>query len=157
MDMLWKPRMHKLTDFGRFDDTLHFRYWRDYRKRPEASGDISDVMCAIGAGWFMHRDRYWELGGMDERHGSWGQMGVEVACKAWLSGGRQVVNKKTWFAHLFRTQPGFGFPYKMSQGAVDRAREYSRTLWRSGEWDRQVRPLEWLIEHFKPVPGWDHK
>jgi len=39
-----------------------------------------------------------ELEGLDERHGFWGQFGTEISCKSWLSGGRQVVNKKTWFA-----------------------------------------------------------
>jgi hypothetical protein len=108
----------------------------------------------------MSRERYWQLDGLDEGHGSWGQMGVEVSCKSWLSGGRMVVNKNTWFSHLFRTQPGFGFPYPMSGAAQDKAREYSREMWRwkdieqMSKWDKAVRPLKWLIEKFAPVPGW---
>lgn len=90
---------------------------------------------------------------MDEAHGSWGQMGVELACKSWLSGGRQVVNKRTWFSHLFRTQDGFGFPYP--NPGILQAREYSKKLWLGGEWPNAVRPLSWLIEHFAPAPGWE--
>lgn len=152
--MIWKPRLGRKTDSSRFDTDLHFQYWGAYTKRPEAQGDISDMMCCVGACWMMHRDFYWKLGGMDENHGSWGQMGVEIACKTWLSGGSQVVIKSTWFSHLFRTQPGFGFPYPMSGSAQERARIYSRDLWLNNRWSGQIRPLSWLIERFKPIPGW---
>jgi glycosyltransferase involved in cell wall biosynthesis len=153
-DMVWKPRWRRMTDFARFDHDLHFQYWSAYKDRSEAQGDIADVMCSVGACWFMRRDRYWELGGTDEKHGSWGQMGVEMACKAWLSGGRQVVNKKTWFSHLFRTQPGFSFPYHHTDAATGQARSYSKKLWMDNTWPKAVHKLEWLIKKFAPVPDW---
>jgi hypothetical protein len=135
---------------------MHFQYWRDYRKRPEAQPEIADTMSSVGACFFMPRDRFWQLGGLDENHGSWGQFGTEVSCKSWLSGGRQVVNKRTWFAHLFRTKSGneWGFPYHISGNAQDRAREYSRSLWLQNKWDMQTRPLRWLIDKFWAVAGW---
>lgn len=155
MVMVWQPRRNRRTDFARFDDTLHFQYWRAYEQRPEAQGDIADVMCCVGACWMMERDRYWELGGLDEAHGSWGQMGVEIACKSWLSGGRQVVNKKTWFAHMFRTQPGFKFPYPNPGSQVSQARKYSRKLWVHNNWEGAIHPFSWLIDKFSPVPDWE--
>ncbi len=153
--MVWKPRLSRKTDFARFDRDLHFQYWGDFQRRPESQGDIADVMCCVGAGWMMRRDRYWEIGGMDERHGSWGQMGVELACKSWLSGGRQVVNKKTWFSHMFRTQDGFGFPYKISGSDVSKAREHSRWLWKEDRWEKAKHPFTWLIKKFSPIPTWE--
>lgn len=153
--MVWAPRWSRCSDFMRFDRQLIFRYWGEYKKRPEAQHDIADLMSSVGACWLMHRDRYWEIDGMDEKHGSWGQMGTELACKSWLSGGRQVVNKKTWFSHMFRTQGGdFGFPYPLQQQAVDRAREYSRRLWHENRWPKAKLPLQWLINKFAPVPDW---
>jgi hypothetical protein len=154
MDVLWKPRWNRRSDFARFDKEMHFQYWGSYAKRPEAQGDIVDLMCHVGACWFMHRERYWQLGGCDEAHGSWGQMGVEVSCKSWLSGGRQVVNKKTWFSHMFRTQPGWTFPYPMSGRDVDVARKHSKRLWKEGSWSLAVHPLQWLVDKFAPVPDW---
>ena len=64
---------------------------------------------------------------MDERHGSWGQFGTELACKAWLSGGEMVTSTKTWCAHLFRTgnfskNGESTWPYPLSQRQVDAAR-----------------------------------
>lgn len=142
----------KRTEFWRFDCDLHFQY---DGPRSRAHGPIEDVMSSVGACFFMRRDRFWQLGGLDERHGSWGQFGTEISCKSWLSGGRQVVNKQTWYAHLFRTQGGdFSFPYANPQRFVDGAREHSRRLWLGNTWPGQVRPLAWLVDHFAPIVGW---
>ena len=156
--IVWKAKKNPTSDFMRFDSNMKFQYWREYKDRPEAQGDICDLMSAIGACFFMHRERFWDLGGMDEEHSSWGQFGTEVACKSWLSGGRHVVNKKTWFAHMFRTSSakGFGFPYKISGRQVGKARERSKYLWRGNNWDKAVHKLDWLIEKFTPVPDWDN-
>jgi len=154
-DMIWRTRLSKKTDFARFDQTMQFKYWRDYKTRPEAQGELVDVMSSVGACFFMRRDRFWALGGMDEAHGSWGQFGTEIACKSWLSGGRQIVNRRTWIGHLFRTQGGdFGFPYPISDEAQERAKVYSRDLWLNDKWPMAVRSLSWLTEKFRPVPGW---
>jgi len=155
--VIWKPRRKRYSDFWRFDNTLHFQYWSDFKIRPEANKDIVEVMSSIGACFFMERKRFWEIEGLDEKHGSWGQFGVEIALKSTLSGGKHVVNKKTWFAHMFRTQDGFGFPYHNPSKAVDQARKYSRDLWRKNKWHKAIHPLSWYIEKFWPVLGWNEE
>jgi glycosyltransferase involved in cell wall biosynthesis len=155
MVVVWKPRWNRCSDYARFDRNLKFQYWGDFKNRPEAQGEITDVMSSIGACWMMPRQRYWDIDGMDEVHGSWGQMGTELACKSWLSGGRQVVNKRTWFAHMFRTQGGFSFPYPLSGRDVDKARERSRFLWHENRWPKAKHPLQWMINKFAPVPDWE--
>lgn len=153
--IIWKPRKSRRSDFMRFDENLHFQYWSGFQNRPEAKGDIAPTMSCLGACWFLERDYYWKLDGLDEKHGSWGQMGTELACKTWLSGGKMMVNKKTWFSHMFRTQGGdFGFPYPLSSKAVSRAREHSKKLWKENKWSGAKHSLDWLIEKFAPVPGW---
>lgn len=151
--MVWKPRLNRKSDYMRFDRDLKFQYWGALEKRESSKSDIADTMSLIGACWMMHRQRYWDLGGMDENHGSWGQMGTEIACKSWLSGGRLAVNKKTWFAHMFRTQGGdFGFPYH--NPGISKARHHSRHLWLEGGWPLAKHNLQWLIDKFAPVPDW---
>lgn len=152
--LVWQPRWSRKSDFWRFDSDLHFQYWGECERRPESHGEIADTMSSIGACFFMARDRFWDLGGLDETHGSWGQFGTEIACKSWLSGGRHVVYKGTWFSHLFRTQPGFQFPYPLSGSAVAHARSYSQDLWRENRWPGQRHALLWLIDKFWPIPGW---
>jgi len=154
--IVWEAKTNPTTDFMRFDTNMKFQYWREYKKRPEAEGDICDLLSSIGACFFMHRERFWDLGGMDEAHGSWGQFGTEVACKSWLSGGKHVINKNTWFAHMFRTKSavGFGFPYKISGKQVGRARKHSQNLWLNNKWDKAVHDLQWLTDKFAPIPDW---
>ena len=159
MAIVWKPRSNRLTVSWRFDKDLHFQYWRKHAKRPECQGDIIETMSFIGACMFLERDRFWELGGMQEEHGSWGQFGTEWACKSWLSGGKLVTSKKTWFAHMFRTKNfaangQSSFPYPLTQQAIDRAREYSRDLWLNDKWPLAKHPLKWLVDRFAPVPDW---
>lgn len=167
---VWKPRdgqegrRRTYTHNWRFDSTLTFQYWgegaadKDYcdrHKIPYRSHmdrPVHDIMCLLGACWAIKRDRYFDLNICDEAFGSWGNQGVEVACKSWLSGGRLVVNQATWFAHFFRVG-GINFPYE-GGGRKERAVARSKELWLQNKWEKQTRPLQWLIDHFAPVPDW---
>jgi len=153
--VIFEPRWKKKTTSWRFNEEMQFDYWRGFAKRPEGKGDITDTLSSIGACWFMHRERWDFLEGLDEKHGSWGQVGTEIACKSWLSGGRQVCNQKTWFSHLFRTQKGFSFPYPQSSGQVQKARRRSKELWLGGKWPKAKHDIGWLIQKFAPVPDWE--
>lgn len=155
IEWIWKPRLHKKTDFMYMDRDLKVQYWYKYAKRKESKDKIVDIMNGVGACWFQYKERFLELGGLDERHGSWGQVGVEVALKAWLSGGRHVTNKKTWFAHMFRTTKEFTFPYEVKGKQQDEARRYSRDLWLNNKWPLAKRKFSWLLEKFQPIPSWE--
>jgi cephalosporin hydroxylase len=156
------PKLRKRTDYMYIGmnergelRSLYYggEQWKEMHRRTEL---IDDTMGCMGPGWFMHKERFWELGGCDETQGGpagWGQQGIEVACKAWLSGGRLVVNKKTWFAHWFRASDG-GFPYPIKESDIQKTREYSKDLWLNNKWEGQKRNFQWLIDKFNP-PGWD--
>lgn len=155
MDIVWRAKPSPNSTAYRFDNTMHFQYWRDFNKRPEGRGDLTETMSLQGSCWMVSREKYFELDLSEEAFGSWGQQGVEVACKTWLSGGRVVCNQKTWYAHMFRTQDGFSFPYPQSGSQVQKAREYSRELFIKNNFKKAVRPFSWLLEHFAPVPDWE--
>lgn len=168
LDVLtWKPKLHKRTDYmymGWNDKgQLRALYYngQEWKRQHRKTALIDDTMCCMGPCFFMHKDRFWELGGCDEKHGGWGQQGVEVACKAWLSGGRLVVNKNTWFSHWFRgggVPEGHksGFPYEISGKDVSFSRKYSMDLWLENKWPLAKREFNWLINKFNP-PTWDNK
>jgi len=150
-DVVWIAKNNPASTSYRFDKDLHFQYFNEYKKKQK--GDLVETMSLQGSCFMVTRKKYFELDLCDEKHGSWGQQGTEVACKTWLSGGRCIVNKKTWYAHMFRTQGGdFGFPYP--NPGVEKARQYSRKLWLENKWDKAVHPLSWLVEKFAPVPDW---
>lgn len=161
----WQPKLNKRTDYmyigmhpGHELRPEYYEY-KDYKgpeyrrlRQPDTDKEIDETMCCMGPGWFLSAETFWKTGGCDEGHGSWGQQGVEVALKAWLSGGALMVNKKTWFAHWFRGNEGF--PYPISGKDIEAARQYSKDLWTNNKWPGQVRTLDWLVKKFNP-PGWE--
>lgn len=158
---VWQPRGWKqhadgswrgnpLTLSWYLDTTLTFQYDGSISSRQQ--GPLTETMSCLGACWMMQRARYWEIEAQDERFGSWGQQGCELALKTWLSGGRMLTNHKTWFAHFFRTG-NLGFPYE-GGGHKERAMARSRELWLDNSWPKQTRPLSWLIEHFRVLRDW---
>lgn len=152
----WEPKLHKRTDYMMLTLNAKGELRAEYYKRqPDTALEIDETMACMGPCWMLSRDRFWKTGGCDENHGGqagWGAQSVEVSCKVWLSGGRLMVNKRTWFAHLFRGDTGF--PYPISGREVAAVRAYSKNLWLNDAWPGQVRPLKWLVEKFSP-PGWE--
>ena len=154
-DVVWIAKNNPQSTSYCFDSEPHFQYFNEFKKRPGGKGDLTESMSLQGSCFMLTRDKYWELNICDENFGSWGSQGIEVAVKTWLSGGRVMVNHKTWYAHMFRTQGGdFGFPYQLSGSAVSHAKKTAKDLFFAGTWEKQIRPLSWLIEKFWPVPGW---
>lgn len=157
-DIVWKPRLNKKSEFYRFDTTLHFQYHSARSKRVPKDEVYVETMSAQGSCFVVTKKKYFEWNICDEKHGSWGNQGSEIACKAWLSGGRLVTNRNCWYSHMFRTQGAdFGFPYPQSGKQVENAREYNRHQFLENTWEKQIYPLSWLIEKFAPLDDKDPK
>jgi len=154
MDVVWRAKDSPNSTAYRFTRELQFKYFPELKKRQE--GDLVETMSLQGSCFMATRDKYWELGLCDESWGSWGQQGTEVALKTWLSGGRVICNKKTWYAHMFRTQPGFNWPYPAPGKSQQKARQISRDIFLNDKWDKAIHPLSWLIDKFAPIPDWEN-
>jgi len=155
-EVIWKAKKSPNTTSMRFDPNLRFKYWGGYKKHQK--GDLAETMSLLGACWMLSKRRYFALNICDEEHGSWGQQGTEVACKTWLSGGRLICDKRTWFAHMFRTQgDDFDHPFPLSSRQVNRARKHSKRLFLRGEWEGAIHSLWWLLNRFAPVQGWEEE
>jgi len=154
-DVVWIPKTSPQSKSYCFDPEPHFQYFKEFNKRPEGTGSVTPSMSIQGSAFMCTREKYWELNLSDESFGSWGSQGIEVACKTWLSGGQVMINQKTWYAHMFRTQGGdFGFPYAQSGRQVEGAKKFARELFFGNKWPQQIHPLSWLVEKFWPVHGW---
>ena len=152
-DVVWIPKKSPTTHSFRFDKTMHFQYWGEWSKTQ--TGDLRETMSIQGSCFMLTKEKWFELDICSEEFNSWGQQGVEVACKTWLSGGRVLVNMKTWYAHMFRTKSGdFGFPYSNPQDKVNENRERSRELFQRDKWPLATRKFQWMLDKFNP-PDWE--
>jgi len=125
-----------------------------YRKEQENKDKlIDDIMAFQGSCWFMHRDLFFKIDCLDTKHYKNGmhQESIELGMKVWLSGGRVVRNKKTWYAHWHKNvSSGYG----LSKKEKYKSNEYSTDFWMNNRWSKQTRDIGWFVEHFWPIPDW---
>lgn len=156
---------------GRFYDYFHLNCpltdSRGYRFKagghwPERTKERLDVsidenMKLHGSAWFTSRNFYWDkLGGLstDSEAGIWGE-DLELTLKTWLGpwGGKVMVNKNTWYAHMHRggQRPReYGFSWREAENSA----KWSAHYWMGNEWQDRFHDIEWLVDKFSPVPTW---
>ena len=86
-------------------------------------------------------------------YGGFTQEPQELGLKVWLGGGRIVVNKNTYYAHLHKGKV-WGRGYALPRGETDKGHKYSAAFWTSNLWEGRVHDFDWLIDKFWPVPTW---
>lgn len=154
-DVVWFAKPSPRSTGYCFNTEPKFQYFGELKKRLTPVDGLTETMSIQGSFFMLTQERYWALNICDKAFGSWGSQGIEVALKTWLSGGRVLVNHDTWYAHLFRTQGSdFGFPWPFDVVAAGKAKEMARSIFFTGTFPKQIRPLPWLLEKFWPVPGW---
>ena len=128
--------------------------WKD----KENDKSIDDLMTFQGSCWFMCRDLFFKIECMDDKnYGQFSREAQELGNKVWLSGGRVIRNKNTWYAHLHKGRK-YGRGYFLSRKEMQRGGAFSLDVWMNNKWPKQTRKLKWLIDHFAPVPTWgDYK
>jgi len=142
------------ADFG--GPGLNGRIWTERIKQrldnPEY--DIDDNLSFQGSAWFMYRDYFYQLELMDEaNYGTFWNEAQEIGFKCWLSGGRVVTNKKTWYAHLHKGKK-YGRMYSLDHSQMPIGATYTKKWMTDSAWDKQTLPFKWLIKKFWPLPGW---
>jgi glycosyltransferase involved in cell wall biosynthesis len=153
----WKPKRRGKVHFMHFGLDLYTHFWPNYRKREGVKDQLyPEVMTGQGSCWFTTRKWNDYIGMLDERVGSWGNVGIEVSLRTWLCGGTQILNKDAWQAHWFRRDEG-GYTYPMGGRDVAKAHQFvwDNYYFQDNAFEHQVRPFSWLIEKFAPVPGWE--
>lgn len=138
------------------DGYLHGEIWKE-RTNERKDVLIDDLMTFQGSCWFMKK-KFWNevIGPMDDvNYGPFANEAQELGNKAWLSGGRVVVNKKTWYAHWHRDKRGYNFTNEQQRqfsDSVAKGRAYSSDYWLNNKWDKRIYDYEWLLNKF-PKPN----
>jgi len=141
---------------------LHGKKWQGengleggyyHRDKRDAHILIDDAMAFQGSCWFMHRQRFLDLGGYDVYFYHF-QEPQAIGTKVWLSeNGRCIRNKKTWYAHLHKGRK-YGRGYRLSKRKAIEDEMYSADFWFHDRWENRSRDFSWFVEHFWPIPGW---
>lgn len=132
---------------------LHGTVWKD-RARARLGIMIDDEMSSQGSCWFMHKSYFDRFGGLpEEGYESFVQEFQQIGNRTWLTGGRVVVNKNTWYAHLHKGKT-YGRGYSISQREMIRGAHWSADYWLNNRMPGRKYDIEWLIDKFSPVPTW---
>lgn len=141
------------ADFG--GPSLTGKKWNE-RSAQRKDILIDDTPASQGSCWFMEKSYFYELELMDEEnYGPFWCESQELAFKCVLSGGRYVVNKHTWYAHLHKGKK-HGRGYSMSSSWLTQGRNQTMKYFEGSKvWHKQKYPLSRLIEMHMPMPTWD--
>jgi len=141
------------NDFG--GPSLHGRTWNQRQSNAELKDIlIDDLMSAQGSCWIMHRDYFYKLDLLDDvNYGHFCFEFQEIGLKCWLSGGRVIRNKKTWYAHLHKGRK-YGRGWPLGRSTLDKGAKFSNKWMDIKNWQGQNRDIRWLINKFWPVPTW---
>jgi len=106
-----------------------------------------------GSGWFMLKDRFFELGGfpLQDPYGH-GQEPLWLGLRNWLMGGKVMVNKKCWYAHLHQNSSQRGYPE--DRAATEKTYRLTAEHF-VGDKGHYLHNFEWFIDKFMPMPGWN--
>ncbi len=109
-----------------------------------------------GSGWFVERDFFLnKIGGFPFKDPmGHAQEPPNIGLKYWLGpwGGKVMVNKKTWYAHMHQDGRDKGYHYTREQEKV--SYDVWAKYWMSDKWEERVHDIEWFIDKFMPMPGW---
>lgn len=138
---------------------LHGAEW----KRPDRTDILIDETPTMqGSCYFMKRS-WWDtnVGPLDDvNYGTFTQEAQEVSFKTWLSGGKVMVNKKTWYSHWHKGKSGKGYgfsneQYKKHLIGTEKGRLFAINYWMNTR--DYTNDFKWYInEKFPGSPGWDN-
>ncbi len=159
----WSIRTHRPTiDYEYFcfpwvEELSSMRTGGKWHARTAERQDIliDDDMAFQGSCWLTTKQHLLNINGFeyDATGCEFILESEELANKTWLSGGRCIVNKKTWYAHLHKGAE-YGRGYFLNKKPMKVQRIHHNLFWMNNKWPKATKKMEWLIEKFMPIPGW---
>lgn len=140
--LMWKHFLVKGAGLASFR-------WEE-RSRERTGILIDDILTFQASCWFMEKEWFNRMGFMKvEGYTGWGQEGEELSFETWKNGGRVVINKKTWYAHLHKGGT-YGRMYKLLKKPVKDSNAYAYKHWIFDNKEFFIK----LIDRFMPIPNW---
>lgn len=141
-----------------FTDKRGFRFkagghWPERtKKRLESYPALDETPQIHGSGWMMTKDHFFEIGGFPniDPYGH-AQEPIWLALKNWLMGGKVMVNKNTWYAHLH--QQGNKRGYHMDKAQENKSYDIAARHF-VGDKGHYLHNFEWFVNKFMPMPTW---
>lgn len=131
-------------------------YFREHQRKEIK---IDEIMIFHGSCWFMPRKHFFDIDCLDEKlFNTLYCEPQELSYKTWLSGGRVVVNKNAWYAHMHKGPDLGDAPnirgYRLDVNAMRETERFGTWYWMNDQWPKATKKMKWLIEKFWPIPGW---
>lgn len=143
---------------------LHARYWWKERDRARKDFMLDENMAWQGSCWMMPMPYFKRLiYPMDiPNYGLFVGEPQEIGLKVWLSGGKNMINKRVSYSHLWKGKPyreayqaKYGIPYsRVGRSDFNMGNLHSTDFWFHNRWPERKHDLSWLVERFWPVPTW---
>ena len=159
----WKWQDERFYDYFYlscpFTDPRGFRFkagghWPERTKeRLTSHPNVDETPQIHGSGWMVNREYYLEtLGGFPTKdpYGH-AQEPAWLALRTWLKGGKVMVNKKTWYAHMHQDNSVKGYHYTREQEKY--SYDWTAKHWMGDKEPDLVHNIEWFIEKFN-MPTW---
>jgi glycosyltransferase involved in cell wall biosynthesis len=132
---------------------FHDYRWDEKQKERE-NVIIDDKMTMQASCWFMHKKWFVDNDIFNPKgYTGWGGEAEQICLTTWLMGGRVVVNKGTYYAHLYKGKK-WGRMYFMSSRQRDASIHYAFDFWFNNRLKNRIHNLDWLIDKFWPLPNW---
>lgn len=128
---------------------LHGYKW-DARTLSRIHIPVDETLHFQGSCYFMHKSFFHKMGFMQtDGFGGFTQEAEEIALKTWLGGGKVMVNKNTWYAHLHKGKK-YGRMYNLNWDEKKKGDAYSYDLFVHKNRDAFTK----LANKFMPIPNW---
>lgn len=127
-----------------------------WHERPDNGEILDETMCIQGSLWFTTKEHFYDME-IDDPNSldNFSYEGVEMSLKTWLSGGKVVVVKNVWYAHLYKGKK-HGRGYFMRKGSSGEAAEYCIKMFMDNNWPKAKHDMSEFIDRFAPVPTWEN-
>jgi glycosyltransferase involved in cell wall biosynthesis len=148
------PYAPSMYGYGLHGKTFDWRLNRDVNKL-RRSVVVDDLLSFQGSCWFMHTANFLRLGPLDHQHYYFYAESIEVGLRQWISGGRCVINKGTWYAHYHKGpndlhtidgRKGRGFYLSLRKKRESEA--YATDYWMGDKMPGAARTFAQLLDRF---------